>query len=87
MHQPRQPYKQASASSTHLHHSPKIYYHEFKMSPMTTTEQWIVSRNDMGFDGLEAREVKLPQVGETEVLVKLNAAALNYRDQVIAKAI
>ncbi|KAI3401145.1 hypothetical protein diail_291 [Diaporthe ilicicola] len=55
------------------------------MSRITTTKQWIVSRNDLGFDGLEAREVELPHVGETEVLVKLNAAALNYRDLIIAK--
>lgn len=54
------------------------------MAPITTKE-WIVSRNDKGFDGLEPREVKIPQVGETEVLVKLKAAALNYRDLVIAK--
>lgn len=44
-----------------------------------------MSRNDKGFDGLEPREVIIPQVGETEVLVKLNAAALNYRDLIIAK--
>lgn len=49
------------------------------------SKQWILSRNDKGFDGLEPREVHIPQVGETEVLVKLNAAALNYRDLIIAK--
>ncbi|KAK2602398.1 hypothetical protein N8I77_008933 [Diaporthe amygdali] len=54
------------------------------MAP-STTKQWIASRNDKGFDGLEPREVKIPEVGETEVLIKLNAAALNYRDLVIAK--
>lgn len=56
------------------------------MAP-STTKQWIVSRNDKGFDGLEPREVKIPEVGEIEVLIKLNAAALNYRDLVIAKVI
>lgn len=54
------------------------------MAP-ATAKQWILSRNDKGFDGLEPREVNIPQVGETEVLVKLNAAALNYRDLIIAK--
>ena len=54
------------------------------MAP-TTTKQWVVSRNDKGFDGLELSEVQIPEVGENEVLVKLNAAALNYRDLVIAK--
>lgn len=54
------------------------------MAP-TMAKQWIVSRNDKGFDGLEPREVPIPQIGETEVLVKLNAAALNYRDLIIAK--
>ncbi|KAJ0117069.1 zinc-binding dehydrogenase [Diaporthe amygdali] len=54
------------------------------MTP-STTKQWIVSRNDKGFDGLEPREVKILEVGEIEVRIKLNAAALNYRDLVIAK--
>lgn len=54
------------------------------MAP-ATAKQWILSRNDKGFDGLEPHEVNIPQVGETEILVKLNAAALNYRDLIIAK--
>lgn len=44
-----------------------------------------MSRNDRGFDGLEPKEVNIPHVGDTEVLIKLNAAALNYRDLLIAK--
>lgn len=54
---------------------------------LITTKQWIVSRNDKVFDGLKRHEVMVPQVGETEVLVKLNAAALNHRDLVIAKVL
>ncbi|KAL0934772.1 zinc-binding dehydrogenase [Colletotrichum truncatum] len=54
------------------------------MTP-SSTKQWLVTCNNKGFDGLESQEVAIPQIGETEVLVKLNAAALNYRDLVIAK--
>lgn len=56
------------------------------MAP-TIAKQWIVSRYDNGFDGLEPCEAHIPQVGETEVLVKLNAAALNYRDLIITKVL
>ena len=54
------------------------------MAP-TTMKQWSVSGADKGFDGLSFGEASLPSVGENEVLVKLRAAALNYRDLTIPK--
>jgi NADPH:quinone reductase-like Zn-dependent oxidoreductase len=50
-----------------------------------TSKQWVVENMDNGFDGLVYKEASIPQVGETEVLVKLQAASLNYRDLIIPK--
>lgn len=50
-----------------------------------TNKQWIVENKDKGFDGLVYKETSIPQVGENEVLVKLEAASLNYRDLIIPK--
>lgn len=50
-----------------------------------TIKQWIVENKDKGFDGLVYKETSIPQVGENEVLVKLEAASLNYRDLIIPK--
>lgn len=38
-----------------------------------------------GFDELKFETVKVPQVGDNEVLVKLGATSLNYRDLTITK--
>ncbi|KAI1097628.1 NAD(P)-binding protein [Jackrogersella minutella] len=54
------------------------------MAP-STTKQWVITGTDKGFDGLELTEVPVPAVGENEVLVKLHAASLNYRDLIIPK--
>lgn len=54
------------------------------MTP-TVSKQWILSRNDKDFDGLDFCETRIPELGDGEVLVKLNATTLNYRDLVIAK--
>lgn len=54
------------------------------MAP-TTMKQWSVSGGDKDFDGLSFGEGPVPKVGENEVLVKLRAAALNYRDLIIPK--
>lgn len=51
----------------------------------TNNKQWVLSRNDIGFDGLDLCETPIPEVGDDEVLVKLNATTLNYRDLAIAK--
>ncbi|RMJ27567.1 alcohol dehydrogenase [Aspergillus sp. HF37] len=54
------------------------------MAP-TTMKQWIVSGKDKGFDGMSFGEAPIPKVGENEVLVKFQAASLNYRDLIIPK--
>lgn len=54
------------------------------MAP-TTQKQWTVSGNDKDFDGLSFGDAAVPKVGEKDVLVKLRAASLNYRDLVIPK--
>jgi NADPH:quinone reductase-like Zn-dependent oxidoreductase len=50
-----------------------------------TMKQWKVAGANHGFDGLSFEDATVPQVGENEVLVKLHAASLNYRDLVIPK--
>jgi NADPH:quinone reductase-like Zn-dependent oxidoreductase len=53
------------------------------MSLPTSQKQWVVTTLDKGFDGLEYQDAPLPKVGENEVLVKMRAASLNYRDLLI----
>lgn len=49
-------------------------------------KQWVVKSKEKGFDGLVPQNnAPVPKVGENEVLVKLHAASLNYRDLVIPK--
>jgi NADPH:quinone reductase-like Zn-dependent oxidoreductase len=48
-------------------------------------KQWIVESKDKAFDGLVYQDAPMPKVGESEVLVKLQAASLNYRDLIIPK--
>ncbi|PHH63071.1 hypothetical protein CDD81_6316 [Ophiocordyceps australis] len=50
-----------------------------------TTKQWNVTVQDgsKGFDALELSEKPVPAVGDSQVLVKLQAASLNYRDLII----
>jgi len=52
---------------------------------VATMKQWVVENKDNGFDGLVCKEASIPQVGEAEVLVKLQASSLNYRDLTIPK--
>ncbi|KAI1407309.1 NAD(P)-binding protein [Hypoxylon sp. FL1857] len=54
------------------------------MAP-STMKQWSVTGTDKDFDGLVFSEAPVPKVGENEVLVKLHAASLNYRDLIIPK--
>lgn len=49
-----------------------------------TTQQWRVAKAT-GFDGLELSEVNVPEVGDSQCLVKIQGTSLNYRDLVIAK--
>lgn len=54
------------------------------MAP-TTTQAWQVEGQN-GFDSLKFyKDMKLPKLGENDVLVKLHAASLNYRDLIIPK--
>ncbi|PLB44219.1 zinc-binding oxidoreductase [Aspergillus steynii IBT 23096] len=54
------------------------------MSP-NTMKQWIIDQPDQNMGGMHLTEVSLPPVGIHDVLVKFEAAALNYRDCAIAK--
>jgi NADPH:quinone reductase and related Zn-dependent oxidoreductases len=49
--------------------------------------QWSIDKPDSELKGMSYTEVSIPQVGENEVLVKFQAAALNYRDVAIGKVI
>jgi NADPH:quinone reductase-like Zn-dependent oxidoreductase len=52
----------------------------------TTSQQWIVrDRNE--FEGLELQEVSIPKPGDYEVLLKIHAVSLNYRDVKIVTVI
>lgn len=50
-------------------------------------KQWLIQGTGDGFDGLVYQDAPVPQVGENEVLVKMHAASLNYRDLIIPKVI
>lgn len=54
------------------------------MAP-ATMKQWVVESKEKDFDGLVYQDAPVPKVGENEVLVKLQAASLNYRDLIIPK--
>ncbi|RYP19073.1 hypothetical protein DL765_003569 [Monosporascus sp. GIB2] len=51
----------------------------------SSQKQWSVSGKDKDFDGLQLVDAPVPKVGENDVLVKLHAASLNYRDLIIPK--
>lgn len=48
-------------------------------------KQWVVEDMEHDFDGLVYKDAAVPKVGENEVLVKFQAASLNYRDLTIPK--
>ncbi|OIW33618.1 putative quinone oxidoreductase [Coniochaeta ligniaria NRRL 30616] len=52
------------------------------MTP-TYMRQWVL-RGQGSFDCLRLEEAPIPEVGENDVLVKLHAVSLNYRDLMIA---
>lgn len=54
------------------------------MAP-STMKQWVVADKENGFDSLNFKEGPVPKCGENEVLVKLRAASLSYRDLIIPK--
>lgn len=51
----------------------------------TTMKQWSVDSPDKHFKGMSYTESAIPKPGENEVLVKFEAASLNFRDLAIAK--
>jgi len=54
------------------------------MAP-STTKQWTV-QGKSGFDALKFDEAaQIPEIGDKDVLVKIHAASLNYRDLIIPK--
>lgn len=55
------------------------------MSVPTTQKQWFIQGAKKGFDELVFQDGKVPDVGENEVLVKMEGASLNYRDLIIPK--
>jgi NADPH:quinone reductase-like Zn-dependent oxidoreductase len=48
-------------------------------------KQWSIQGYKSDFDGLKYEDAEIPKVGESEVLVKLYGASLNYRDLIIPK--
>ncbi|KAJ5108096.1 Polyketide synthase enoylreductase [Penicillium angulare] len=52
---------------------------------MASMKSWVIENKDNGFDGLVYKDAQIPKVGDNEVLVKLQAASLNYRDLIIPK--
>lgn len=53
--------------------------------PAQTSTDWVLE-DQKGFDSLNLVEGRpIPDLGDSDVLVKLYAASLNYRDLVIAK--
>jgi len=52
------------------------------MSIPQTAKQWNVTGTS-GFDDLKFQEAPVPELGDSQVLVKLHAASLNYRDLII----
>lgn len=57
------------------------------MSLPTTTPAWLLKEGDAGeFPWLElARDVPIPPLGSRDVLVRIEAVSLNYRDLMIAQ--
>lgn len=47
--------------------------------------QWVVAKQDDDSNKLELEEVPIPEPGEYEVLVKIHAVALNFRDLMILR--
>ena len=65
----------------------KIYFSYRIMSDPTTTPAWVVTAIDRdSFSGLTLREnSKVPELGDHDVLVQIEAVSLNYRDLAIPR--
>ena len=46
-------------------------------------QQWIIAKGATSLDALTLRQVPVPQPGPGEVLVRVRACSLNFRDQAI----
>ncbi|KAI1125257.1 hypothetical protein F5Y10DRAFT_12107 [Nemania abortiva] len=55
------------------------------MSIPTTQKQWTVTGTGKELETLQYGDGAVPKVGENEVLIKLHAASLNYRDLIIPR--
>ncbi|KAI0517807.1 hypothetical protein F5B22DRAFT_101093 [Xylaria bambusicola] len=55
------------------------------MAQPTTQKQWTVTGAGKGLDTLQFGDAEVPTVGDNDVLVKLHAASLNYRDLIIPR--
>jgi NADPH:quinone reductase-like Zn-dependent oxidoreductase len=51
----------------------------------TNAKQWRVVNTDSRFDGLHLEDAPVPKLGERDVLVRIHAASLNFRDLMIAR--
>ncbi|KAI1161978.1 hypothetical protein F5B18DRAFT_662719 [Nemania serpens] len=49
----------------------------------STQKQWAVTGTGKGFETLQYVDGEVPSIGDSEVLVRLHAASLNYRDLII----
>ena len=49
--------------------------------------QWTVVQQDDQSNSLELQQVPIPEPGEYEVLVKIHAVSLNFRDLMILRVI
>jgi NADPH:quinone reductase-like Zn-dependent oxidoreductase len=51
----------------------------------STQKKWVIVNQERGIDGLQLNEGPIPKVDDYGVLVKIHAAALNYRDLMIPR--
>jgi NADPH:quinone reductase-like Zn-dependent oxidoreductase len=50
--------------------------------------QWVIKETKDGFDGMEFQDsAEVPQPGDYEVLVKIQAVSINYRDLIIPQVL
>ncbi|KAI1112912.1 hypothetical protein F5Y14DRAFT_240986 [Nemania sp. NC0429] len=49
----------------------------------STQKQWSIKGTGNGFETLEYVDAEVPKIGDSDVLVRLHAASLNYRDLII----
>ncbi|KAI8945539.1 hypothetical protein F4801DRAFT_124094 [Xylaria longipes] len=55
------------------------------MSIPSTQKQWAITGTGKELETLQYVDAEVPKVGESEVLIKMHAASLNYRDLIIPR--